>query len=310
MITLLEPGFYKIPAADYHADPCPEPSLSGSVGIPLVERSPKHAREKHPRLNPAYEREHSNRLDLGTVAHALLFEGGQGLTVIEADNYNKKVHQQARDAAYAENKTPILIGTYEKARKMADIAAQRIEDKFGPIMHPDNGRLECTMIWQESSIWCRGLVDCLPNPLTMTLDYKTTENARPDAAEMTLYRLNYHFKAAFYERGLDVLHPAGIGRRKSHFLFQEIDAPFECSFASPSEAGMTIGRKQITFAIETWQRCMAAGEWPGYSRDVHYASPPPWIERRWMDRELSDPLATGALAPSTFPPSPTTEITL
>jgi len=42
---------------------------------------------------------------------------------------------------------------------------------------------------------------------------------------------------------------------------------------------------------------MRSGVWPGYGLNTHTASPPPWIESRWMAREMSDPFATGETAP-------------
>ncbi|MBB2961877.1 hypothetical protein [Methylobacterium sp. R2-1] len=44
------PCLDRMPAALYHADLCPEPSLSSSVGKLIVGRSPKHARAAHPWL--------------------------------------------------------------------------------------------------------------------------------------------------------------------------------------------------------------------------------------------------------------------
>lgn len=109
--------------------------------------------------------------------------------------------------------------------------------------------------------------------------------------------MNYHFKAAFYERGLDVLKPDGIGRRKFFYVFQEIEVPFECSILQLSEGGLTIGRKQMTYAIEEWQRCMKSNVWPGYNNGVHIAMPPAWIERQWLERETNDTAMTGNTAP-------------
>ena len=40
--------------AEYHADPAPEPSLSRSLAHTLLTRSPRHAWQAHPRLNPAW----------------------------------------------------------------------------------------------------------------------------------------------------------------------------------------------------------------------------------------------------------------
>lgn len=308
MMRLTEPGIYQISAETYHEDPCPEPSLSGSIAIPLVNRSPFHAWFRHPRLNPKFERENSKRLDLGTACHSLLFEAGRDLVVIDADDYRKKSAQEEREAAYAAGKTPILIADHEIARTMAEKAGERLFDTFGN--HIKTATKETTIVWREGEAWCRGMVDLLANQLTFHLDYKTTAgSARPEDAERSLYDLNYHFKAAFYERGLDVLDPEGTGRRRSFFLFQETEAPFECSLLSPSESGLTIARKQVEFAIATWQRCMAAGEWPGYSRDVHYAPLPGWLEQRWMAREIAEDHAS--MPPlNNNPPSPVREITL
>jgi len=308
MITLTEPGFYQIPAETYHADPCPEPSLSGSIAIPLVHRSPYHAWFKHPRLNPRFERENSKRMDLGTACHSLLFEAGKDLVVIEADDYRSKAAQSERDAAYAEGKTPVIRPQYEIAEQMAGIARARLVDRFGGIF--TDSRKEAVLIWREDHAWCRAMLDCLGPDLTMFLDYKTTSaSARPEDAERSLYDLNYHFKAAFYERGLNVLDPENEGRRRAFFFFQETDPPFECSLLSPDEAGMTIARKQMTFAIDTWKDCIRLGQWPGYSRDVHYALMPPWVESKWMQREISDVRVSGATAPTTVR-QPVTEITL
>ena len=70
MIT--KPGVYDLPMAEYHADPCPEPSLSSSIIRLLCSASPLHAWTAHPRLNAAYVAEESDRFDVGTAAHALL----------------------------------------------------------------------------------------------------------------------------------------------------------------------------------------------------------------------------------------------
>lgn len=288
---ITESGLYEsMRAEDYHSDPCPTPSLSGSIAIPLINRSPRHAWFAHPRLNPDVVREESSRLDLGTVAHALLLGRGSEIEVINADDYKTKLAQSQRDAARAAGRTPVLPGQFERASAMAERARTMFD--FG------DGRPEVVMAWQEGDAWCRGMVDWLGSDLLTVLDYKTTSaSARPEDAERTLYDMHYHVKAAFYERGLDVLAPAGIGRRTVLFLFQETEPPFECAIIRPSEGGMTIGRKMATFAIQRWQACLAANEWPGYGKGIYNAQIPQWSERRWLDREMTDPLCTGDTAP-------------
>ena len=50
LIVWLDAGIHDIPPREYHADPCPAPSLSRSIAKLLVERSPAHAYAAHPRL--------------------------------------------------------------------------------------------------------------------------------------------------------------------------------------------------------------------------------------------------------------------
>lgn len=297
MIT--SPGIYTLPPDVYHADPCPEPSLSGSIGIPLLNRSPRHAWWRHSRLNPDYQPTHSERFDLGSVAHAMVLGAGAGIEVIDADNYTTKAAREARDAARAAGKIPVLAESYDTAKQMHAAACQFWIDAG----LPSDGRAEQTMIWREGKAWCRGMVDNLSGDLRTVIDYKTTGvSGKPEDAERSLFDLNYHFKAAFYERGLNVLDPDNAGRRRFLFLFQEIEPPFECSLLAMSEGAMTIGRKQATYAIRLWQRCMETGDWPGYGSGAHQAVAPPWIEQRWMAREMSDPFATGETAPGEVMP--------
>lgn len=296
MTVILSPGIHDgIEAADYHSDPCPEPSLSGSIAIPLVHRSPRHAWHKHPRLNPSAEQDQSNRLDLGSVAHELLLGTGGGVAVIAADDYRSKDAREQRDAARAVGKTPVLGHVHVQAIAMAD-AARSFLDAALPQWR--NGKPEQVLIWREGDAWCRGMVDWLTDDCRTVIDYKTTSSsARPEDAERSLFDLNYHLKAAFYERGLDVLMPDGTGRRRFLFLFQETEAPFECSLIAMSEGAMTIGRKQATYAIRRWRQCMTSNDWPGYGIAAHSAVAPSWIEQRWLARELVDPFATGETAP-------------
>lgn len=294
------PGIYTLTADEYHADPCPEPSLSGSVAIPLVHRSPRHAWFAHPRLNPQPAREESKRLDLGSAAHKMVLGAGADIEVIEADNYTTKAARETRDMAREAGRIPLLIADYETTSAMAMVAQETLSAFWEPL---SNGKAEQAMIWREQGAWCRGMVDWLSDDLTLVLDYKTVgTSANPADVERHLYDQNYHFKTAFYERGLNVLDPnkENIGKRKFFFLFQEIEMPYCCSILNISESGMTIGRKQTTFAIRQWADCMKSNTWPGYSLVPHVASVPTWIERKWLDRENNDPLCTGATSPDNY----------
>jgi hypothetical protein len=90
-MNITKPGIYRdFPTAHYFADPCPEPSLSQSVAKILVEQSPLHAFQAHPRLYvPTADEDADEKYDkaraIGNAAHALMLDRGKVLAVGEFD---------------------------------------------------------------------------------------------------------------------------------------------------------------------------------------------------------------------------------
>jgi hypothetical protein len=176
------------PSEQYHADPCESPSLSSSIIKILCTQSPMHAKLAHPKLNRNFKPQESGTFDLGTAAHAMLFEGGAGIIKIDPREFPAKngnipegwtndAIRAARDAARAEGKTPVLAKQYEEIERMfsaARVALLRCTDIPG-LSLIDEGKKEATIIWQESNgIWCRVRPDCLAHDASIVLDYKTT----------------------------------------------------------------------------------------------------------------------------------------
>lgn len=284
-IRLTNPGIYdSISEAEYHADPCPEPSLSGSLAVDLLTRTPRHAWEAHPRLNPEFEREEEQKFDLGTACHTMLFGRGKKIVVLDYDSFRTKAAQEERDAAYAVGNIPMLARDNERVEAMTNAALDFMRDAGVPF---DGMLRERALIWQEKSgIWCRGLVDATTPPIDLVLDYKTSSyTSEPLALEARLFNSHWHVKAAMYERGLNVLSPESAGRRRWQYLCQETRKPYACSLIELTEAGLEWGRRALAEAIETWTTCMAAQKWPAYSTRPHLAQVPGWLEARWLARE-------------------------
>jgi hypothetical protein len=280
----------------YHNDPCPEPSLSSSIGELLLHRSPRHAWTQHPRLNKDLAPfDASRRMDLGSAAHCMLFGKANELLIINFDDYKGKVAREMRHQARLAGLVPILEHEYERARILAEIAAKYLADELGV----QDAHDEACVVWkEEGDVWCRALIDRLCATLLCSLDYKTTElSAEPNAATLRIYRANYHFQAAFYERGLDTLNPSNVGRRRNLFLVQEVDPPYGCSLIQLDEGGMTIARKQVHAAIAMWSECMRSGKWPSYPRGIFMGMMPSWLEREWLMREMGDDRLTGEIGP-------------
>ena len=67
-MTITAPGIYEMPADIYHADPCPEPSLSSTGARTLANGTP--ATYWHERQNPKQKRV----FDIGTAGHLMVLE--------------------------------------------------------------------------------------------------------------------------------------------------------------------------------------------------------------------------------------------
>lgn len=268
MIT--SPGTYCIPEAEYHADPCPAPSLSSSLAKVLLRQSPLHAKMMHPKLSPNYVSPESSRFDLGTMAHAMLLEGDDSkLVVIEADDWRTKAAKEARDAARAEGKLPIL------QKQSADLFAM-VQQARKFLKNSEVGGVtfdsELTIAWQDNGVWCRSKYDWISDRRDIVLDYKTTDDANPETFIRQIGRMGYDMQAAFYTRGAQAL-----GFRPTFaFLAQEITPPYACSLIALSNTYMEIAAGKADIAIRTWAHCLKADSWPAYTDRILYAEPPAW----------------------------------
>jgi hypothetical protein len=281
------PGIYDIPATEYHSDPCPAPSLSSSIARLLVSYSPWHAWYQHPRLNPAYEVEESDRFDLGTACHAYLLEQREDLFVVVAEeDWRKKAAQEARAAARAEGKVPLLLHQWEAVQAMAAAANRQLDVHVDPPRPFAFGKPERTLVWQDDGIWLRARLDWLHDHGGVIDDLKTTEmSAHPDAwINGPLFRTNYDLQAAFYLRGLRALGVEGSFR----FVVQENYPPYALSVIAIGPEALESAEQELERAIAIWRRCLETNTWPGYPRRICYADLPPWERTRRLERRARE----------------------
>lgn len=287
------PGLYLgVPVEDYRADPCPEPSLNASIARLCLNESLAHVAAAHPQLSlPDVDDEDEEKkaptraMDIGSAAHALAFGVGADICLIHAPNWKKKADQEAKKAAYEAGEIPLLPKELGRAKAMAAVSGPLIREML-------DGSLvaEAMIVWQDDEgYWYRSLIDRMRADARVIVDYKTTEHSiAPEAAKRLVYTSGAYFQEGFYRRGLDILDPAGAGRRRFLFLYQEQRVPFTPCMVETSEAGRSLADEQVALSINVWKRGLITKEWPGHPIGPHTASPPDWMINAWVRRAETD----------------------
>jgi len=281
-------GIYRgVTEADYRADPCPIPSLTQSAVKILIERSPHHVWTASPRLNPQFEPDDDTKFDVGNVAHRLILGRGKDFEVIQFDDWRKSEAKKAREEAAAVGKIAVLQHQFDQAAGMTKAAwdqLMRHEDKDAFTA----GAAEVMIAWQEDGIWFRSLIDWLHDDLRTVDDYKSTGmSVAPHVIGIRAEAGGWHIQAAFIERGLDILDPAGAGRRRYRFIAQETDQPHALTVMHMNEYWMTMGRKKVEAGIALWRPAVKHNFWRGYGTKAVIPEYPGFKEKVWLDRELS-----------------------
>lgn len=289
-LPVTEPGFYDMPAHVYHADPCPEPSLSASMACELITTTPAHARLKHPRLNPTMEDETAEHFDIGSVVHAAFLEGREVVEILEYPDWRTKEARAARALARANGKVPLLRKVWTDVDRMLTAVVPQLQAHEDGAEMFINGLAEVVMVWQEDGLWFRSRLDWLRVTTRRRYaidDFKTTStSAHPEKlSERTAFDNGWDVKASFYRRGLSVL--TGFGA-EFRFAVQETFAPFALSVVAPSPGAEMLGDMKVHKAIERWERGLRQNDWRAYPRRTAYFEVPAWLERKWADAEVND----------------------
>jgi hypothetical protein len=280
----MQPGIYRIPAEEYHEDPCPSPSLSRSIIKDLLFRSPAHAKNNHPRLNPDFKEEEKVIFDIGTVAHALFLQGIDRACVVSAEDWRTKAAKEAREAARSMGLIPLLAAQYETISKMVEAAHEALRQNADLNVAIADGESELTYIWKEKDIWIRVRPDWLKTSKEIMLDYKTTgQSANPSDFSRLVITTGLDIQGALYRRGVRAIE--GIDP-KFCLMVQEVNPPYLCSFIGLPPQLEAMGEEKVERGIEIWRKCITTGEWPGYPKRVCYVDMPPWALAQWQERQF------------------------
>jgi len=297
----MKPGLYpRLPEGDYHGDPVGDaPSLSASSANLLLTRSPRHAWENHPRLNPNWKPdEPSNRMDLGSAIHQLILEpSAERIAVLPAKftDWRTADAKTQRANARAAGMIPLLNEDYLIAVAIRDAAyAQLRGSELAGVF--DQGDAEITAVWQDEppigptgalpAVWNRGRLDYLTADRRLIIDLKTTEtSAHPDAFVRRIANDGMDLQAAFYKRGVKVLTGEDA---KCVFLVIEVTPPYALSMVGMTPEWEAFAEHKRVRALQTWASCLASGNWHAYPNRVCYGTLPAWVEAAFMEQEARD----------------------
>lgn len=258
---ITEPGVYPgVPEWAYHADPVPWGSLS-STGARQLMTAP--AKFRYARDTP------TRTMEFGTAAHARTLGAGAELAVITdaAANgaWSTKAAKEAVAAARAAGQVPVKP---EQAAQIEAMTARLARHRTAArLFAPGTGQAEVTIVWADpdTGVWRRARIDHLPSGDSGDLfvaDYKTGEDASPDAVSRAIGRYRYHWQGAWYRAA--VLWARPRVRVRFILVVQEKDPPYlvECYEIDPRD--LDYGDTQNRLALERYRDCSQAGTWPGY----------------------------------------------
>lgn len=284
------PGFYdNVPSDTYHSrDWLPEPALSSS-GARLIEMEcPAIYHWRY--LDPAYECEQKKAFDIGGALHLLVLEPHlfkDRTAVVDADDYRTKAAQEAKRAAYAADRVPLLLHELETVADMRDAIFKHPVARLGFV----GGVAERSYVWRdpETQILCKARPDYTPGHIRYFIDCKTSTSANPRAFEKRVWDIGYHMQAAWYMDARACID----GERPQRFCFIVVakDRPHLVTPIWLDDETLAWAQLQNARARRTFARCLDRGEWPGYRDherpDVDTAFTvmlPPWA-RRELERQ-------------------------
>lgn len=273
--------------AEYHADPCPSPSLSHSLAHTLVTESPRHAWLQHPKLG-GVERIATKAMDEGAILHKLLLGAGADFEMVVADDWRTKAAKEERESIQAAGKIAILAHHFEKLKTAAERILKNAENQGFPIYGQPEIAIAFDELGRHSDVACRCRIDLI-RPDHILYDLKKVRSANPRDLSRIIFDYGYDIQHMAYTRAYEKLVPDAVGRADFVFLFCETDPPYEVVAARLDGAMREIGQRRWTKAVMLWEKLLTEGSfpWPGYADGAIVLDSPPYIVSRELEEYYS-----------------------
>lgn len=265
----------RVAAQEYHADPCEVPSLSASLAHKLIDGCPLDAWAYHPRLGNKARFEPTAAMDGGNVLHELVLGKGPGLHIVDAKDWRTNAAKEQKELARKEGLIPILIDQANVAQFQAAQIREALRGKGIELA----GASEVAFAWTEETfdgaeVQCRGMIDHYVDGVVY--DLKIYDSANPRVLRRKFINMGSHIQAAAYLRGIGKVKPGLAGQIKFKWLVVQLYPAVQVVVAPPGATMFDLGTRQWRRAVDTWGRCLAADDWPGYTEGEVEIEAPEW----------------------------------
>lgn len=253
-------GLVTLPEVDYHR----RPEFSSTMAR-IILRSPANLR--HYLDSPRRE---SPTFDFGHVVHAGVLGVGLEIDVLDYPDWRTKAAREARDAAYAEGRVPMIERDYVQVR--AAVEAVKEHELAGPIFAEGVAEQSAFAVDPETGVPLRARLDWI-TPDGWLIDLKTAESGDPYRFERKGRGFGYDLQAAFYCH----VYELATGKRPAGFRFVTVegDAPHLVDVHEPTD-WLDIGEAKRKLATSLYLDCMTTNKWPGRPAVINRISSPDW----------------------------------
>jgi len=280
------PGFHpNMSHEDYHADPCPEVSLSAGGAQTLVTKTPMHYLHTNRRLNPDAPEESNDIMSFGSVVHEIMLGDGSGFDVCDFKDWRTNDAKAAKADAVASGRTAILKKDHDAALVCVKVAMIQLDNHgIGDVF--SWGHNEASYFWQKDGVWNRARADNIDPDRRVIYDLKTCHNSDPEEWVRTNMVNGIDLRAAHYLEGAGAVF--GTEGWEYRFVLVESKAPFVLSVCRLPASAIIMGAKKIARARAMLGYCLEAEGWPGWQNGIAEVAPPMFWETKWLAREERD----------------------
>ncbi len=268
------PGAYlNVPFATYRA----WPAVNKSTLDHIQDGSPLHCRYRMD--NPEDE---TPALIIGRAYHTLTLEGEEAYAkeFAVAPKVDKRTNAgKAEWAAFeaASGGRAILTEAQGELVRALRRGTLDCEDARKFIGSP--GDNEVSILWVDAAtgLACKARIDMVRESWNSIGDLKTTQEAGREKFTKSISEWGYHRQSAFYLRGAKA-----VGLPVEYFCIfpVEKDAPHASAAYKFTADAVGAGEEQISRLLETYARCQAMNEWPGYPGGFEDITITPWEMRK------------------------------